>query len=186
MMSQGLTLLLSATLAGAGAWAVREDLLSHRISNRLNGSLLCVGFVIRILAGGWEGLEQSILGVLIGLACLMPFYVLRAMGAGDVKLLAATGALLGPFDVWIAALCTLLIGAVLAVMYLAGGAVLALVHAPARSPWGMRMAHAHLRIQELRRERMPYALAIALGSLAAIFQSGELTRALALIWGGTA
>ncbi len=186
MMSQGLTSLLCATLVGAGAWAVREDLLFHRISNRLNGSLLCVGFVIRFLAGGWGGLEQSFLGVLTGLACLMPFYVLRAMGAGDVKLLAATGALLGPFDVWIAALCTLLIGAVLAVMYLAGGAVRAVVHAPAGSPWGMRIAHAHLRIQELRCERMPYALAIVLGSLAAISQSGELTRALSLIWGGTA
>ena len=186
MISQGLTLLLSATLIGAGAWAVRDDLLFHRISNRLNGWLLCVGFSIRILGGGWHGLEQSLLGVLVGLACLLPFYVLRAMGAGDVKLLAATGALLGPYDVWIAALCTLLIGAVLAVMYLAGGAVRAVVHAPAGSPWMMRMAFAQMRIQELRRERMPYALAIALGSLAAIAQSGELARALSLIWGTTA
>lgn len=186
MISQGLTFLLSATLIGAGAWAVREDLLFHRISNRLNGWLLGVGLAIRTLDSGWSGLEQSLLGVLVGLACLLPFYVLRAMGAGDVKLLAATGALLGPFDVWIAALCTLLIGAVLAVMYLTGGAVRAVVHAPAGSPWTMRIAHAHMRVQELRRERMPYALAIALGSLAAIAQSGELTRALSWILGATA
>lgn len=182
MMSQGLPLIFSATLIGAAAWAVRDDLLFHRISNRLNGSLLCVGFAIRILGGGWTGIEQSLLGVLVGLACLLPFYMLRAMGAGDVKLLAATGALLGPYDIWIAALCTLLIGAVLAVMYLAAGAVRAVVHAPPGSPWMTRVAYAHVRIQELRRERMPYALAIALGSLAAIAQSGELTRALSLIW----
>lgn len=186
MMSQGLTLLLSATLLGAGAWAVREDLLFHRISNRLNGALLCVGSVIRILDGGWSGLEQSCLGVLVGLACLLPFYVLRAMGAGDVKLLAATGALLGPRDVWIAALCTLLIGALLAVMYLIGGAVRAVIHAPAGSPWAARIAYVHMRVQELRRERMPYALAIALGSVAAISQSGELMRALSSVWGATA
>jgi len=41
-------------------------------------------------------------------------------------------------------------------------------------------------MQELRRERMPYALAIVLGSLAAIAQSGELTRALSSIWGAAA
>ena len=186
MMSQGLTLLLSATVLGAGAWAVREDLLFHRISNRLTGSLLCVGVAIRMLGGAWNGLEQSLLGVLVGLGCLLPFYIARAMGAGDVKLLAATGALLGPYHTWIAAICTLLIGAVLAVMYLAGGVVSAVAHAPSGSSWTMRIAHAQMRIQELRRERMPYALAIALGSLAAISQSGELTQALNFIWGATA
>src|SRR5690242_1594481 len=112
MMSQGLTLVLSATLIGAGTWAVRDDLLFHRISNRLTGTLLCVGLAIRMLGGGWSGLEQSLLGVMVGLGCLLPFYIARGMGAGDVKLLAATGALLGPYDVWIAAICTLLIGAV--------------------------------------------------------------------------
>src|SRR6185312_9798891 len=111
MTSQGLTLLLGATVICADGWAVREDLLFHRISNRLTGSLLCVGLVLRTLAGGWSGLEQSLLGVLVGLGCLLPFYIARAMGAGDVKLLAATGALLGPYDTWIAGICTLLVGA---------------------------------------------------------------------------
>ena len=183
-MSQTPALLLSATLICAGVWAVHQDLLFHRISNRLTGSLLCAGLAIRMLAGAWGGLEQSLLGVLVGLGCLLPFYIARAMGAGDVKLLAATGALLGPYDVWIAAICTLLIGAVLAVMYLTGGAIRAVAHAPAGSSWKIRIAHAHLRVQELRRARMPYALAIALGSVAAMSQSTELTRALSPMWGG--
>jgi prepilin signal peptidase PulO-like enzyme (type II secretory pathway) len=46
-----------------------------------------------------------------------------------------------------------------------------------------RMTLAHLRVRELRRERMPYALAIALGSLASICLSGELAQALHPIWG---
>lgn len=133
-----------------------------------------------------SGLEQSLLGVLVGLGCFLPFYAARAMGAGDVKLLAAAGALLGPYEAWVAAICTLLIGAVLAVMYLAGGAVGAVAQAPAGSSWTMRIAYAHMRIQQLRRERIPYALAIALGSLAAISQSGELTQALNFIWGSAA
>jgi prepilin peptidase CpaA len=182
-MSQGFALLLSATLICGAAWAVREDLLFHRISNRLTGSLLCVGLPLRTLSGGWMGLEQSLLGILVGLGCLLPFYLARAMGAGDVKLLAATGALLGPQDACFAALCTLLIGAVLAVFYLAGGAIRALARPPAGSSWRMRVLEAHLRMQEIRRERIPYALAIALGSVTAIAQSGELTQALSSIWG---
>ncbi len=182
-MSQTLLSLLSATLICAAGWAVREDLLFHRISNRLTGSLLGVGLVIRTLAGGWSGLEQSLLGILVGLGCLLPFYIARGMGAGDVKLLAATGALLGPYDVWIAALCTLLTGAVLALLFLTGGAVRAAAGAPVGSSWTMRIAFAQMRVQELRRARMPYALAIALGSLAALLLSGELSQAFRPIWG---
>lgn len=182
-MTQGFALLPSATLICGAAWAVREDLLFHRISNRLTGSLLCVGVAIRTLVGARVGFEQSLLGILVGLACLLPFYIARAMGAGDVKLLAALGALLGPRDAWIAALCTLLIGAVLAVTYLVGGAIRALARPPGGSSWTMRFVEAQLRVQEIRRERIPYALAIALGSVTAISQSGELTRALRSIWG---
>jgi prepilin peptidase CpaA len=181
-MSQGFTLLLAATLVCGVAWAVREDLLFHRISNRLTGSMLCVGLSMHTLAGAWTGLAQAILGILVGLGCLLPFYIARATGAGDVKLLAAAGALLGPQDAWMAGLSTLLIGAVLAILYLVGGAVRAIARAPAGCSWKMRAAHAHLRVQELRRERMPYALAVALGSLTAGSQSGELTQALSSIW----
>jgi prepilin peptidase CpaA len=182
-MSQALLTLLSATLICADGWAVREDLLFHRISNRLTGSLLCVGLALRTLDGGWSGLEQSLLGVLVGLGCLLPFYIARAMGAGDVKLLAATGALLGPHDTFIAGICTLLVGAVLALLYLAAGAVRAVASAPASSSWVTRLVLANLRVKELRRERMPYALAIALGTLASISLSGELAQALNSIWG---
>jgi prepilin peptidase CpaA len=182
-MSLALALILSATVICADSWAVHDDMIFHRISNRLTGSLLCAGLAIRVMSGGWDGLEQSLLGVMVGLGCLLPFYIARAMGAGDVKLLAATGALLGPQDVWIAALCTLLIGAVLALIYLLGGAVRAVASAPAGSSWLTRIALAQVRMGELRRKRMPYALAIALGSVAAISQSGELTQALSPLLG---
>ena len=56
---------------------------------------------------GMQVLVSLILGILVGLGCLLPFYIARAMGAGDVKLLAATGALLGPYDALIAGICTL-------------------------------------------------------------------------------
>jgi prepilin peptidase CpaA len=170
---QGLTLPLTATLLGASAWAVREDLLAHRIPNRLTGSLLCLGFLLQFVFGGWSSLGQAVLGALVGLGVLLPLYLLRAMGAGDVKLLAAIGALLGPHWALVAGINTLIAGGVLAVGYLMVGTVRAAV-VPAGAPWRLRLHHARERAQQLRRERFPYALAIALGAITAVAQRGDL------------
>ena len=58
------------------------------------------------MAGGLPGLGLSLGGWLVGCALFLPWFLLRGMGAGDVKLLAALGAWLGPRDaLWIALLC---------------------------------------------------------------------------------
>jgi prepilin peptidase CpaA len=57
---------------------------------------------------GWSGLKTSLLGALVGLALLLPFVLLRSLGAGDWKLAGALGAFTGP-----AALVDLLLGSVL-------------------------------------------------------------------------
>jgi prepilin peptidase CpaA len=170
---QGLTLPLTATLLGASAWAVREDLLAHRIPNRLTGSLLCLGCLLQFAFGGWSALGQAALGALVGLAVLLPLYLLRAMGAGDVKLLAAIGALLGPYWALIAGINTLIFGGVLAVGYLLIGTLRAAL-APAAVPWRVRLLTARARAQQLRHERFPYALAIGVGAISAVAQRGDL------------
>jgi prepilin peptidase CpaA len=179
---QGLTLPLTATLLGASAWAVREDLLAHRIPNRLTGTLLCLGLVLQFAIGGWSALGQAALGALVGLAILLPLYVLRAMGAGDVKLLAALGALLGPHWALVAGIYTLIAGGVLAVFYVLIGSVRAAL-APAGESWKQRLHHAGERAQQLRRERFPYALAIAVGALCAVTQRGDLQALYKLLSG---
>ena len=171
---QGLTLPLTAVLLGASAWAVREDLLAHRIPNRLTGSVLCLGLLLQFAIGGWSALGQAALGALVGLAILLPLYVLRAMGAGDVKLLAAIGALLGPHWALIAGIYTLIAGGVLAVFYVLIGSARAAL-APAGASCGERLHYASARAQQLRRERFPYALAIAVGALCAVAQRGDLS-----------
>jgi len=170
---QGLTLPLTATLLCASAWAVREDLLAHRIPNRLTGSLLCLGFLLQLAFGGWSGLGQAALGTLVGFAVLFPLYLLRAMGAGDVKLLAAMGALLGPYWALVAGVGALLAGGALGVAYLIVGAVRAAL-AAAGGSWSERLHEARVRMHQLRRERFPYALAIAIGALTAVAQRGDL------------
>jgi prepilin peptidase CpaA len=49
-----------------------------------------------MLASGWSGLKTSLLGALVGLGLLLPFVLLRSLGAGDWKLAGALGAFAGP------------------------------------------------------------------------------------------
>ncbi len=179
---QALTLPLMATMLAASAWAVREDLLTHRIPNRLVGSLLCAGLTLQFAFGGWTGLSQAALGVLTGLAVLLPFHLTRGMGAGDVKLLAALGSLLGPEWTLIAGVYTLIGGGLLAIGYVIVGSLRAAI-APVGAPWPLRIHHARERAQQLRRERFPYALAIAIGALASVAQRGDLQTAIAHLSG---
>lgn len=112
----GLALLLAV--------AVWRDIQSHRIPNRLVLSGLLLGLtcngLLPLLAQapiaqvGTLGWTDSLLGALAGLAVLLPMYLLRALGAGDVKLLAMVGAFIGPQAVLGAALGTLVAGGVLA------------------------------------------------------------------------
>jgi prepilin peptidase CpaA len=173
---QGLTLPLTATVLSASAWAVREDLLAHRIPNRLTGCALAAGFLLQLAQSGWAGLSTACLGTLVGLAMLLPFYVVRAMGAGDVKLLAALGASLGPTGALTAGIWTLLAGGALAIGYVVTGAA----HA-ATQPVGLtfpeRMVFAFERARLLRRERFPFALAIACGALGALLERGDIQSA---------
>lgn len=167
------TLFSFATLLGAGGWAARADLLTHRVPNRLTGCLLCVGLALGLSLGGWRGLEDAILGTLVGLGILLPFYLLRAMGAGDVKLLAALGSLLGPHWTLIAGIYTMLIGGMLAIGYVVVGSVRAAAVLERASVMA-RLQQATTRAQQMRRERFPYAIAISLGALSAALERGDL------------
>jgi hypothetical protein len=59
----------------------------------------------------------AIQGLFVGLVALLPMYLLRAMGAGDVKLMGLVGVFLGPLHVLGATLSILLVGGVLALVF---------------------------------------------------------------------
>jgi prepilin peptidase CpaA len=98
----------------AAAWS---DIRSRRIPNILVFPGALIGVLLHALlpqeAGGL-GVLGSLTGWSTGLALLLPFYLLRIMGAGDVKLMAMTGAFLGAQATVGALLCVLLAGGVLA------------------------------------------------------------------------
>ena len=89
------------------------DLKSRRIPNVLTFGSALAAIIVHAYFGGLPGAGWSVLGWLVGLAFFLPFFALGGMGAGDVKLLAALGAWLGPgATVWVA-LFSLIAGGVL-------------------------------------------------------------------------
>ena len=76
--------------------AAAIDLRSRRIPNALTGMLALVGFVQSFTAAHTVTPWQSILGLLTGAGLLSALFAIGAVGGGDLKLLAATGAWLGP------------------------------------------------------------------------------------------
>jgi len=89
------------------------DILSRRIPNQFLVAALSLALICHGYDSGASGLFNSILGLGIGMAMLLPFYLLGGTGAGDVKLLGVVGALLGTQGVFIAGPATFVCGGLL-------------------------------------------------------------------------
>ncbi|MGH8359805.1 MAG: A24 family peptidase [Pseudomonas sp.] len=98
-----------AVVAGAMDWR------SRRIPNWLTVSGLAVGIVVNTVIGGWNGAKASLLGAGLGLLLLLPFVVIRSLGAGDWKLVGALGAFLGPGNLLDVLLIAVLVAGIMAV-----------------------------------------------------------------------
>jgi prepilin peptidase CpaA len=105
----GSHLLVSGLAIGLVIAAV-TDVRDGRIPNWLTVSLAAFGFGVQSWEHGWDGFLFSLGGLGIGLACLLFFYIKGGMGAGDVKLLGAIGAILGPGQVVLAFACAAMLG----------------------------------------------------------------------------
>ena len=79
--------------------AAGNDLWKFRLHNALTIPLLFSGLLYHAVVGGASGLASGVLGVLVGGLPFMIVYAKGGMGAGDIKLLAAVGAWLGPWAV---------------------------------------------------------------------------------------
>src|ERR1017187_8739731 len=82
--------MLMAIGAGVLDWRYR------RIPNWLTVSGLVAGVAVNTVLYRWPGLKAALLGTLLGLGLLLPFVLVRSLGAGDWKLAGALGACLGP------------------------------------------------------------------------------------------
>lgn len=158
--------------------AIEWDVRERRIPNLLVLLLLLAGVLLHgvgpanggagVFAGfpGALGVTSALLGALTGLVLFLPLYLSRAMGAGDVKLMAAMGTYVGPLECVGLALSVLVAGGLLALARMLikrnGSMVLANVGVILRE----RVAAGGSRFDPARdsADRMPYALAFAAGS----------------------
>jgi prepilin peptidase CpaA len=157
------------------------DLLSRRIPNALVlGSIVAAAIIHSVaMATGAIALAgphwwSPLAGLATGFFLLLPLHLLRATGAGDVKLMAAVGAFVGPETVLTAVLYTLLAGGLLSLVYMLGRGVAAQTLANVRfmlTDWAVRATTgqgARLAPLQTTAARLPYAVAIALGTAAAL------------------
>ena len=90
---------LTVTLLLLVSIAALSDLATRRIPNRLLLAGLAGVLVLRLLsANPGSSLLAALGGMGLGLAMFLPFYLLRGMAAGDVKMMAVVGAFAGPDD----------------------------------------------------------------------------------------
>jgi prepilin peptidase CpaA len=154
---------LLAMVAGFLDWRYR------RIPNWLTVSGLAAGVAVNTILYRWPGLKAALLGAALGLGLLLPFVLVRSLGAGDWKLAGALGACLGPRQ-----LLSVLIGTILVAGVMALGVViwrgrlkrtlLNIVHLLA-ALFSLRMPGSEVSLDDPQSTKIPFGVAMALAVL---------------------
>jgi prepilin peptidase CpaA len=98
---------LLAIVAGVLDWRYR------RIPNWLTVSGAAAGIAVNTILYRLPGLKAALLGTALGLGLLLPFVLIRSLGAGDWKLAGALGACLGPSQLLAVLIGTILVAGIM-------------------------------------------------------------------------
>ena len=164
MTSDALALMIVATGAGTAA---AIDLRTRRVPNVLTMSLAATGIALAASRFGHITIAAALGGGLLGLLLMLPGHFLGATGGGDVKLLSATGTLLGPAATLWAFLLAMIAGGAIAVFVAVRRG--RLLRAMQQSAELVRTAggNAHEIEHPQAHNRFAYAPAIAIGAILA-------------------
>jgi prepilin peptidase CpaA len=159
-------------LVGIASVALVTDLQNRKIYNWLTFPAMLVGIALNVYFAGLAGLQSSLIGLLVGSVVFLVGFLVGAMGAGDVKLMAAVGAWLGwPYTI-AAVIYVTIFGGLIAIIAAAasgalpqmlknvGGFMMALI-TPGAKPAGAFTTSAAPPVA--------YGVSIALGTLLALF-----------------
>jgi prepilin peptidase CpaA len=152
--------LLVAMWAGILEWRYR------RIPNWLTMSGLAAGVAVNTILYRWPGLKAALLGTLLGLGLLLPFVLVRSLGAGDWKLAGALGACLGPRQLLSVLVGTILVAGVmaLAVVIWKGRlkrTLMNIAHLLA-ALFSLRMPGSEVSLDDPKSTKIPFGVAMAL------------------------
>jgi prepilin peptidase CpaA len=159
--------LLIAAVAGSGCASSAVDLRTRRVPNWLTLGITALGMILAAAHLTDRSIAAALGGFAVGLLLMLPGHLVGATGAGDVKLFAALGSILGPAGIAVAFVYTAIFGGALALtvavlrgrlhhtleetatLVVTGGANVAQIERPSAN------------------NRFAYAPAIALGTLVA-------------------
>jgi len=146
------------------------DSRTRRIPNWLTVPGLLLGVATHAITAGWHGAVMALEGAGLGLLILFPLVLLRALGAGDWKLMGALGAFVGPVMLWFVLLASVLVAGLMAVtMMIRAGRV----RETLRNVWllilsfltfGFR-AHPEVSLDNPGALKLPFGVAAAVGTL---------------------
>jgi len=154
------------------AVATFTDLRNRRIPNWLVLPFLLLGLVVSTWQHGWHGLGQSSAGFALGILLYGFLFFMGGMGAGDVKLAAAIGAWIGPSQLFFALVVTAMAGGIMVFFWaLFGGFVKDLFTGAGDLTFGFKdkAVREEMAISNPLKRKMPYAPAIAIGTLISFF-----------------
>ncbi|AYC28637.1 A24 family peptidase [Paenisporosarcina cavernae] len=149
-------------------------------SRKIYNTVLLPAFFIAVIGNTWQegfqGLTTSLLGFVVGFAILFIPYVMKGMGAGDVKLMAVIGAFMGPTFIVTTAIFMAIVGAVIATILItlrlirSGQTKLLLGHT---SLMTYRMKLSLFRTHS-KNNAFPYGVAIVAGAFITFFTHGVI------------
>jgi prepilin peptidase CpaA len=154
---------LAVSLAGCFT-----DLRTRRIPNRLTFPAAAAALAFHLVVNGPQAAAMGLAGWFVGVLFFAPFFIVGGLGAGDLKLVGAVGAWLGPWPALWVALYTAIAGGVLAIL-------VALVRGYARTAfanlrfimtsWRLGVASVPgMTLEESTAPKLAYALPIAVGT----------------------
>ena len=163
----------AATLA-LTLYAGWYDWRTRRIPNWLTVPALLAGLVLRYMIGGWTGTAMGLEGAGLALIVLLPLVLIRALGAGDWKLMGSVGAFLGPRMLLFVLLASILVSGLMAVVLMIQSKrvketlrnLVVLVHG--FFSFGFR-THPEISLENPGLLKLPFGAAVALGTAICFF-----------------
>jgi prepilin peptidase CpaA len=160
LSGEWLPAVLIAIAAGYLDWRYR------RIPNWLTVSGFGAGIAVNTVLYRWPGLKAALLGTALGLGLLLPFVLVRSLGAGDWKLAGALGACLGPRPLLAVLMGTILVAGVmaLAVVIWKGRLKQTLLNIARllAALFSLRMPGSEVSLDDPKSTRIPFGTAMAL------------------------
>ena len=159
-----------AVTIGVTLVAAFVDYRSRRIPNWLTVPAFVAALTLRTALLGWPGAKAALEGAGLALVILLPLVLMRALGAGDWKLMGAVGAFLGPVMFMFVLLGSILVSGVMAVVEMARTRrVRETVHnvyvlVKGFFSFGLR-AHPQISLDNPELLKLPFGVAVAIAAI---------------------